>query len=324
MNFVQTFFFFITESSSNYIVTGPQCNFPYVSTGVARHSSTMSSSHTEIECVRIESATVQKVKSRKKKRSYFSSVKPKNSRTSIDNWIKRKKLLIPESTAGSEEISMSAMKLKECRILLSRIDGPLTGQHITAKASKEAKTTKLHSNKINNFEEDMTLKEIIEAQERLLASNDSFENSEQQLHRHVRSSKSSTTNDLISSKSVCKKSKKSSQLRTEFKASKSKSVIRSIEKKSTKRKELSTVTRTAAPKIGLEHTMGNCFVLLKRLKGIRLTTKGIDSSDTICRLPTKSPHKYQFKRSFEKITVIEKNQSQAVVFFINFFLALEL
>lgn len=345
--------FLITDVTSNYIVTGPQCNFPYVSTGVGRYSSPTLSSETEIKNARNESPKVKTTKKRKKKR-IDNNIK---QRTSIDGWIKRKSrsFVMGAQSTEKESISIATTNLlstfKTCSIHLNRCD-------------ELAQTNETHPEKEAqlSFDEDMTLKEMIEANEQMLSKNISLKNSEPELvQNELRestktipvsikinfTSSSAASNDLISRKSVfestVKSSKVSSQLKYKFKMSKSKSVIRS-DGKSVKRMgmtsrrkrsmsaiHLSLNTKSVATTLDVEdHKLKDCFVSVKRLPCIPLETKTKNSkkphkrpndqmsksnstSDAICRLPTKSPQEYQFKRSFEKVPVTDKSETTQTI-----------
>lgn len=311
-------------SYTDYIVTGPQCSFPYATTGFVRHAPSSSSPVNEIDSGPKESTEIKTRKYRKRKRSQNYN---KFKRTSIDDWIKRKKiddaLLTIESKKRkrAEKESHSAettdsnnllLEVKKCRVVLSRCN------------VSESNETNLAINTPRlSFNEDMTLKEMIETKQRNFTEN-------------IQSS-SVASNDLIPSKfnSSVKKSSKKSSLRK--KRLKSKSVIKPINKKSAKRKEStcktskeqsknsvrSTVSEKTVVKPTVNPKLIDCFVLLDKLNGFYLTSKGTSSkksrrrsnnqltkhsptNETNFRLPTKSPQEYQFKRSFEKIPVYEQ------------------
>lgn len=200
------------------------------------------------------------VKKRKKVRTHFTRVTAKKKPTSIDDWLKRKTSLAKKSTADSPKqtvapekmtnMSVPVVKPVHCRILLRRCVDPLNGQHAAPIAGQTVN--------IDDFDEGMTLQEIIEAKE--------------------------TSSTTVEKK--VKTSKKSFQLQTS-KVSKAKSMMRS--KISVKQNALS------ASKAGAQE-LENCFVSLEPIKGVRnsskkshfVVTKSTSSSDSMCHLRTSS------------------------------------
>lgn len=267
-----TTFSLLTDLSSSNIVTGPQRDSASVSTC----TSAISSTHTKIE--RVSTIAVKNRKCRKRKRSGSH-----NSRTSIDNWMKRKKAMDESSSdcstqrTNSDETSEPVVKSKNFSIILSRFDDPTIGQLIS---TTESGRTTQHSERVEHW----TFKEIIEAKEKLRTKKNCSANSELLSIGHVRRNNSSYSD--ISSICAYTKMVKTRRTGTEFKATKSKSVIRTTEKKSVTMKTLTNVPK-----------LRKCFVRLKRLKEIEVTKVNNRKQ---------SPQQYKFKRSFEKITVTEK------------------
>lgn len=341
----------ITDVLSSYIVTGPQCNFPYVTTGVARHTSPSSSPETQIESGRKASLVVETRKYRKRKRSHTYN---KCKRTSMDNWIKRKKIdLMNENNidstieskepkkrkrtkkkkglVGATNSNILLLKCQKCRIILTRCNLPQSNETKLARVAPRL-----------SYNEDMTLKEIIEAKERMLSVNVNFENSlpkSNNLDGALRVKIQNyvpplavASNDLISRAFGNKETVKSS------KKSKSKSVIKSMNKKSVERVKspskkakkqsndsIPSSSKKSAVKVSENIKLRDCFVLLENLQAVSCSskanspkkpqrrkkpmTKHCSTSDANFRLPTKSPQEYQFKRSFEKIPVYEKDST---------------
>lgn len=195
-----------------------------------------------------------------------------------------------EPTAESEVASESIVKLKNFSIFLSRFDDPMTGP-----SAKSGRTNE-HSQRVERLDEDMTLKRIVEAKERLPSDSDA----------------------CISTESVSTETVKTG--RAEFKSSKSKPVIRQIKRKFTKAKT------PLLSKNNLATESNECFISLERLKGIpselkvfkrkrsqRLKdverAKSILSNNTICQFPIKSPLEYHLKRSLKKMTPIKKTST---------------
>lgn len=140
----------VTGLSNNNIATEPQCNFPYESSAVATHTSTISSTQTDIESVASESSKaigkVKICKIRKRKGSHFSNRKKKKAGTSIDDWMKKKRLITDPNakltiqSGKTEESSASVLKSKEFRIKLNRLD-PLAGHAQSVEKESVKRTT---------------------------------------------------------------------------------------------------------------------------------------------------------------------------------------
>lgn len=179
---------FVIGSSNNNIATGLQRNFPCESSAVTTHSSTISSTQTGIESVTSESSkAIGKVKIgkiNKRKSSHFSNRKMKRCGTSIDNWMKRKKLFadptaeLTTQSGITEESSASVVKEKKFNIKLKRLD-PLTGQSVEKESveSKTVLTVDSPSNLASKFEKGFILLErmnTLESQYRQTAKSFSF------------------------------------------------------------------------------------------------------------------------------------------------------
>lgn len=205
------------------------------------------------ECASTETTILKK--SRKRKRSHFTV----NSRSSLDSWMKRKKLVnksldvLTTTKVAPKEINAPVPKRKELRIILSRCD------------------SLLNENK---------------KKKRMIFTGTSV----QQSIQHVRLTRSVTSNknscksyvdNSTSSKPVLKKKEKGFK---EPSASKlSKSATPSIEKKLAERKAHSPAHMTIKSKNQgcYETDFRKCSVVLKRLKGIAFKPKKLPIAGSI-------------------------------------------
>lgn len=373
-------------SVTDYIVTGPQCNYPYVSTSTAtaRYASPTSLGQTENDDVQQMStnANSSMVNGKKKDRNHG-----RNARTSIDKWMKRRRIgteteitfvnsiearTTDRKWSKTENVSVTVAenrrgisltaglaRCKKCSIRLKPIACPKPNVYVDDKAedissdslrangsdydnedellepSLETKRVRVNLKKMieSGLNEDMTLKEIMEANEQMHAKKLFEINSKQKRLRDIASDEATITssmtvqeklltsstslNDLISTESVLGNTEKLSQPKSHFGVSQSKPAISVTKKKamnfkSTKKQSTTSLSNSRIRK---------CFISLKRLKDNDVKSSSnaskapnlssderqnsIDRKDSISRLPTKSPQEYQFKRSFEKMPSYE-------------------
>lgn len=277
-------------------VTGPKCNYPYISATVDRSTPPILLTQNDDVNVQHVSSKIKRVKS-KKTRSHKLYRK---SRTSIENWMKRKHIHTnsdkesrsserTQSTvhkATKETSSFTAVKenaqqllaCKRCSVILKRCD---------TKVTPKVKRGRIYV--------DLRKQQLCDVRNKFISTKPVFEKI-----------KSSKQLDAATSKSVIKKTKRKSR----------KSKLSSV----TQNRKTEVSTR---PNISqhLQSQMKDCFISLEKMtnnvlqkttstqnsqkRSYNSITNSTNHADSICRISTKSPQLYQIKRSFEKMPANE-------------------